>query len=462
VIALRPPIVRGNSQIMPAGTRFRIFAQPWFPGSNQKLETVWLSPPPGTIGPGPSDTRMYVIEPLGPKLPYGVNVGPFGSPYIYLPPWGGPMAAPAMPDPAGHFDHLEPGAPGFEAAHAFGCARFVLDAWETYLGLPAPWHFAPRYDRLEITLIPHLDNATAGYGFMELGALGPFEGGPAPFSLSFDVIAHELGHLFMYREIGLPDLAAVDDEFFGFHESAADLVALVAVLHFDSVIDRLLATTRGNLYALNELNRFGELSDNDEIRLAGNGLKLSDFSAGWSDEHDLSLPFTGAMFDVLVDVFHQSLLARGLIGEDVEELVDETLHRPEYGPLIQSLFDRAYGREEQGFRDALLEARDYVGHLLAESWRRLYPSQLTYASAAATLLDVDRDLTGGIYQETILECVRWREIGAVAVGPRLSVPGATSHAFSARTITPEIQRRMPRPSYRERWAIASQGRRPTL
>jgi hypothetical protein len=444
---------------MPAGTRFRLFPQPWYPGSTQELETVWLSPPPGTIGPGPSDARMYVVEPLGPKLPYGLNVGPFGSPYVYLPPWQGPVAAPAMPDPEGHFDHLAPGMPGFEAAHAFGCGHFVLDAWDSYLDRPALWHFTQHYDRLEITLIPHLDNATAGYGFMELGALGPADGGPALFSLSFDVIAHELGHLFMYREIGLPDLATVDDEFFGFHEAAADLVALVSVLHFDTVLDRLLTTTRGNLYALNELNRFGELSDNDQVRLAGNGLKLSDFAAGWSNEHDLSLPFTGAMFDVLVDVFHRGLLERGLIGRDVEGLVDEIEHRPEYEPLIQSLFDQVYDREHEGFRDALLEARDYLGHLLAQSWRRLSSSQLTYASAAATLIDVDRDLTGGVYQQVILECISWREIGAVAVGPRIAQADAMSHAFSARTVTPEIARRMPRPSYRERWAIAANGRR---
>jgi hypothetical protein len=443
---------------MPAGTRFRLFSQPWFPGSIQELETVWIASPPGTIGPGPFDRRMYVIEPLGPKLPYGVNVGPLGSAYLYLPPWGGPVAAPALPDAAGHFDHLEPGMPGFEAAHALGCARFVLDAWEAYLGRPAEWHFAPRYDRLEITLIPHLDNATAGYGFMELGALGP-AGGPAPFSLSFDVIAHELGHLLMYREIGLPDLLGVDDEFFGFHEAAADLVALVSVLHFDSVVERLLATTRGNLYALNELNRFGELSDDDQIRLASNPLKLSDFAAGWSDEHDLSLPFTGAMFDVLVDVFHQNLLARGLIGQDLANLVDQILDRPDYEPLIQALFDQAYAHDDGGFREALLDARDYLGHLLAQTWGRLSPAQLTYASVAATLLDVDRDLTGGIYQEVILECIRWREIGAVAVGPRIAPVDATSHAFSARTITPEIERRMPKPSYAQRWAIASQGRR---
>jgi hypothetical protein len=443
---------------MPAGTRFRIFSQPWFAGSKRQPEIVWIASPPGSIGPGPSDARMYVVEPLGLKLPYGFNVGPLGRPYVYLPPWNGPVAAPALPDRDGHFDHLKPGMPGFEAAHAFGCAHFVLDAWDLYLARPTLWHFTPHYDRLEISLIPHLDNATAGYGFVELGALGPADGGPVLFSLSLDVIAHELGHLFMYREIGLPELAGVNDEFFGFHEAAADLVALIAALHLDSVVERLLATTRGNLYALNELNRFGELSDDDQIRLAGNGLKLSAFAAGWSDEHDLSLPFTGAMFDILVDVFQRGLLERGLIGRDVAELADVVEHRPEHEGLIQLLFDQIYDREQDGFRDALLEARDYLGHLLAQTWPRLSPAQLTYASAAATLLDVDLDLTGGRYQDAIQDCVRWREIGAVAVGPRLAPPDAASHAFSARTVTPEAARRMPKLSYRERWAIAAQGR----
>lgn len=443
---------------MPAGTRFKLFPQPSVPGAPRSLETVWVSPPPGSVDPGPSDERMYVVEPLGQKLPYGVNLGPFGSPYVYLPPWQGPVATLAIPDRDGHFDYLQPGLPGFEAAHAFGCARFVLDAWEPYLGGPIPWHFAPGYDRLEITLIPQLDNATAGYGFMELGALGPADGGPALFSLNFDVIAHEIGHLFMYREIGLPDLEGVDDEFFGFHESAADLVALVSVLRFDTVVERLLHTTRGNLYALNELNRFGELSDNDQIRLASNDLKISDFSAGWSDEHDLSLPFTGAMFDVLVDVFHENLLARGLIDQEVEDLVDDIEHRPELEPLSQALFDQAYPRDPDGFRAALLEARDYLGHVLVETWRRLTPAQLTYTSAAATVLEVDRDLTGGIYQELILECIRWREIGSAVVGPRIAPPDATSHAFSARTITPEVEQYLRTPSYHERWQIAARTR----
>jgi hypothetical protein len=54
-----------------------------------------------------------------------------------------------------------------------------------------------------------------------------------------------------------------------------------------------------------------------------------------------------------------------------------------------------------------------------------------------------------------LESVRWCEIGSARVGPRLAVADPTGHAFSARTVTPEDKLHTSKPSYRERWAIAS-------
>ena len=87
------------------------------------------------------------------------------------------------------------------------------------------------YDRLEIVLLRALDNATAGYGFMELGS-DVVDGELQLFSLNFDIIAHEMGHLVLYSEVGLPDLDAIEGEFFGFHGSGADLVALITSLHF--------------------------------------------------------------------------------------------------------------------------------------------------------------------------------------------------------------------------------------
>ena len=136
---------------------------------------------------------------------YGIVPGPFGSPFLYLPAWNGPVEAPAMPDANGHFDWIDPGAPEFEAAHVYGCVRWMLDIWERYLGRPIPWHFASDYPALEISLFPDLDNSHAGYGFLEIGADVVAER-QRSFGINFDVIAHETGHLMIYSLLGVPGL----------------------------------------------------------------------------------------------------------------------------------------------------------------------------------------------------------------------------------------------------------------
>jgi hypothetical protein len=115
---------------------------------------------------------------------------------------------------------------------------------------------------------------------MEVGAQHDKDGSVTPFALNFDVVAHELGHLIIYETIGVPDLRVVEGEYFGFHECAADLIALISASHFDSLIDVLLAETRGNLYSFNELDRFAELSVNRQVRLASNSLTLFHFIDG--------------------------------------------------------------------------------------------------------------------------------------------------------------------------------------
>lgn len=424
-----------------SGTHFNLFPQPPFGGA-VPLEMVRLSSPVGSVGPGPADERMYVVDPVGKLDPYGIAPGHLNAPVLYLPPWNGPAYAPAMPGPGGHFDHLEVGTPEFEAAHVFGTVRFVLDVWEDYFGRPIRWHFERGYRRLEIALNRDLNNALAGYGFIEVGADIGDDDEYRPFSLSFDVIAHEVGHLIVYSEIGMPDIET-GGEHLGFQEAAADLVALISALHFDSVVDELLENSRGNLYTFNALNRFGELSRNEQIRLASNPIKLSDFEAGWHDEHDLAEPLIGAMFDILVDIFHERLLDRALISPEVEDLADQLERRPEFAPFIQSLFDEAYARDPAGFKEALLDARDDLGLTLAATLTQLSPQLLQYDDVGEVLLAVDRSFTSGRYQRLIVSNFRWRRIGAVVVGPRLAPPTAASHAFSARTALPQDHGRHP-------------------
>ena len=131
-------------------------------------ELVSVSLPRGSVGPGPADHRMYSISPIGKQRSYGLNTGPHGTPYLDLPPWRGPIQPAVRPSHDGHFDHIPENTPEFAEAHAFGAIRFVLDLWEGYFGQPIEWHFRRDYERLEIVMLPELNNARAGYGFMEV------------------------------------------------------------------------------------------------------------------------------------------------------------------------------------------------------------------------------------------------------------------------------------------------------
>lgn len=453
--------VRLDAEPREAGTRFRLFPQPPFLSPDRPPETVRVSSAAGTVGPGPSDRRMYVIDPVGKEDSYGLQRGPMGSPYLYLPPWDGPVAAPATPDRAGHFDHIPVGTPAFEAAHVFGTARFVLDVWEGYFGGRIPWHFRSHYRRLEIVLMRELNNARMGYGFLEVGRERADDGTIVPYSLHFDVIAHEVGHALIFAVLGMPREGATRGEFYGFHESAADLVSLVTVLHFGSVVEDLLNNTRGNLYRLNRLNRIGELSENEQVRLASNTRTLWDFADGWDDEHDLSEPLTGALFDVLVDIFHEALLARGLIDPRLEAFADVAEYNPAMDEAIQAGFDRAYGRNPEGFRDALTEARDIMGSYLADSWQRLTADHLGYDDVAMALLETDRRLNCGRFSQAIINNFRARGVGTVRIGPPLAGWNEGSHAFSDRTLHPGHVAGLPDMPFRERMGMAGFGKRVT-
>jgi hypothetical protein len=436
------------------GVRFKLFPKPPSVHPEWPPETVTVSGVPIAMGPGPSDDRMYVINPINKRVAYGGNVGPLGTTYVNLPPWTGPIRNPVLPDADGNFDHIPEGTPEFVEAHVFGAVRFVLDIWEGYFGRRIEWHFARDYRRLEIVISPQIDNSYAGYGFLEVGADHRRDGGPVTFALNFDVIAHELGHLIIYSTIGIPSPSAQQGEYYGFQESAADTTAMIAVLHFESLIAHLLEETHGNLYTFNELDRFAELSPNNQIRLASNAVKLSEFADGWRDEHELSQPLTGALFDIGVDIYQELLVERGLIPRDVAEATRRVRNHPENAQLVQPVFDAAFADRYEDFRAALVEARDTMGIALGETWKRLTADYFTYLDVAETMIEIEEAMTGGRYRRAMVESFAWRDIGRVRVGPRLRPPGPLSHSHSARTLLPGNQDQLPKMSYRERALMA--------
>jgi len=368
---------------------------------------------------------MYVADAIHKDRPYDEHD---------LPPYRGAVYAPVPPGPDGHFDYLEPENRAFEAAHMYGTIRFVLDVWERYLGGELPWHFAEDLDRLELIPVVQWDNAQCGYGFIETG-YAHLGGVPSHrFCLDFDVLAHELGHAIIYSLLGLPRPRQVRGEYLAFHESAADCVAMISVLHFDSVVDDLLRTSHGNIYLPNELNRIGELSETEQLRLASNSLTMADVPnpntpaemLEQRDRHRAGLPLTGGVFDILVETFQQFLIEAGFISPELDEL-----SRSEHDAPVEEVqvgFDRAYAGRHDAFKAALLDARDYVGRLLARTWR-LLDWDVTFNGVAAAILAADRGLTAGAGRNLLIENLAWR---GIETGFRTGQPSFTERLAVAR------------------------------
>jgi len=394
------------------GTRFRLYPQ--MPGLEgfERPETVRVSPRPGTIGPGPFDGAMRVVDAVDKPAPYE---------FPYMPPYQGPVFPPARPGADGHFDSIPVNSRQFLAAHMYGSVRFTLDIWESYLGQTVAWYDPG--DGFIVELVPEVawDNAHAGIGFIETGGRVNAEGDYHAFALNFDVLAHEVGHTLLFSEMGIPGFDSLTPQFLAFHESMSDMVALVSSLHFETMLDDLIDQTGGNLYVLNWLNRVGELSHSEQIRVACNETHMEDLASlrltpegEWIDptgqernSHHLAQPLTGALFDNMIEIYQDGLARRGLIPPVLDprgwdrEGVETSLNR------FQQVHEGAVARHRDAFIASLIEARNITGLALARSWQRMSPAHFSYAGFAETFLDVMAELGEGAnlpaFEENFLE-----------------------------------------------------------
>ena len=419
------------------GTRFRLFPQmPELEGFSQP-ETVTVSPRPGTIEPGPFDGAMRVVDAVDKPMPYE---------FPYMPPYRGAVFPPATPGPDGHFDRIPVESREFLSAHMYGAVRFVLDVWETYLGHKVSWYDPS--DGFVIELVPQVDwdNAHAGIGFIETGGRVNNAGRYQSFALNFDVIAHEVGHTMLFSEVGIPSTRMLAPQFLAFHESMSDMVALISSLHFESMLDELIDQTGGNLYVLNWLNRIGELSHNEQIRVACNETTMADVASlhlspegEWIDPtgqnrkvHDVAQPLTGAVFDNMVEIYQDGLAQRGLIVPELDprgwdrEGVESSLDR------FQAVHEDAVSLHRNAFVDALIEARDFTGLALAMVWQRLDPGMLTFDSFAGAFLEAMAELGQGHNLEAFAENFLERGI-QLGEPPRADAPLPPPSSYAGRS-----------------------------
>ncbi|MEJ1977084.1 MAG: hypothetical protein WDN49_14190 [Acetobacteraceae bacterium] len=374
-----------------AGTRIRLF--PELGAGYVEPETALLSPPPGAIGPGPEDDQFYVANAVFKPKQY--------EPPSYMPPYRAQEYRPAAPSPSGHFDHIPVDAPEFLAAHIYGAARHTLDIWEHYLRRRVQWWHAPEIPKLELVPVVDWANAHSGPGFLETGVIQNHLRQRHMFCLNFDVIAHEVGHAVLFAQVGVPAPGRMTSEYLAFHESFSDLFGVIGVLRFESVIQKLLQQTQGNLYVLNLVSRLGAYSDTEQVRIASTQATMADVAGvhllpdgNWADpaglnrnQHALGEPLTGAIFDSLVELYQDRLVSRGLIrGEadgrgwrrdDLERSL-AALHRESA---------RGLARLPHEFHNALLEARDVIGFGMAHAMKTIHPDTLTFERVAARILE---------------------------------------------------------------------------
>ena len=370
----------------------------------------------GALGPGPSDRRMYVVDALG-KDPYR---DPETADYIWYPPYPltKPHHGPLQPDANGQFDHLEPGTREFSAAAAFAAVHCAFAVWEHYIGRRLPLVTRRGQRRLEI--VPRVtkigDGAWSGEGFVEFGFANNNQ--RQPYCENIDAVAHECGHIILKRLIGPAPKGRDQFERKSHDEAGADLVSLVCILHFDSVVNAVLAQTRGKLYSINILSQIGEYRRGHSGRRTTRKLFHDKTMAAVArarghDKYVYAQPFLGAAFDILVEMYEDHLVQRGLIDTDLARR--STHASAKAHPRIRREFAARFKLNPDGFADSLRDATRDFAYMLALGWRKSRSTGVTFSRVASNIAAADARLNRGRYG-AIIRRAFWKRRIAVRVG----------------------------------------------
>jgi hypothetical protein len=243
---------------------------------------------PGHVFPGPRDARLKN-----------------GSGTASLPP--------VSPNVMGDFIQT-PGSTAFDAVHTFAVVRETLTMYQRALSNPCPWEWNNSHNVEPLRIYPHglPDVMNAFYSRQEKALrFGDFvqPGSMPPQHIytcrSFDIVAHETGHAVLD---GLkPEWLGFNNppQTGGLHESFGDLTAIFLALSQLDQVEAVVAQTKANLHDKSFLADLAEqfglaLGRPNGLRNADNDLKLSEVG---TEVHALSQVFTGAIYDILADIF---------------------------------------------------------------------------------------------------------------------------------------------------------------
>jgi hypothetical protein len=288
------------------------------PGKPRPLED---SPTPGTPLPYAFGARVLMwkqdpsVDEIGTRhafLPGVVLAGPRDA-RIAL---GDPGIPAVEPNAFGDFVAM-PDTPQFDAVHTFTVVRQTLTMYQRALSaagaeMPLPWQWNSSTDTTPLQVVPYglPDTMNAYYSrtqaCVKFGDFIPDGGAARIFTCrSFDIVSHETGHAVLD---GLkPDWLMADNppQTGGLHESFGDLTAIFLALSQLDQCEAVVAQTKARLHDKTFLSDIAEqfglaLGTTTGLRNADNDLTLS--QAG-TEVHAISQVFTGAVYDILADVF---------------------------------------------------------------------------------------------------------------------------------------------------------------
>lgn len=276
-------------------------------------------------------TRAAAVPPAGSRMliwKQDPSVTELGARKIFLPgvilagprdarvASGQPGIAPVSPNAFGDFI-MAPDTDQFDAVHAFAVVRMTLTMYQRVLSradhdapLPWAWNSSSNTDPLQV--FPHgLPNVMNAYysrsdRAVKFGDFVPNGAVDRIFTCrSFDIVSHETGHAVLdgLKPKWLQNSAPPQTG--GLHESFGDLTAIFVALSQLDQVEAVIAQTKSDLHDKTFLADMAEqfglaLGRPNGLRNADNDLKLSETG---NEVHAISQVFTGAIYDILADIF---------------------------------------------------------------------------------------------------------------------------------------------------------------
>lgn len=257
----------------------------------------------------PSVTEIGIRKAYLPGL---TSTGPRDSRIVS----GSPGIPAVSPNALGDFI-VAPNTDEFDAVHTFTVVRQTLTMYQRALAsgssaAPLPWQWNSASNTEALKVFPHgLPNTMNAFyarseKSLKFGDFVPNGSTARVFTCrSLDIVSHETGHAVLD---GLKPgwlLASNPPQTGGLHESFGDMTAIFLTLSQLDQAEAVIAQTKGNLHDKTFLADMAEqfglaLGRPNGLRNADNDLKLSEVG---NEVHAISQVFTGAIYDILADIF---------------------------------------------------------------------------------------------------------------------------------------------------------------